>query len=185
LVIGSIIYFSYLGYKFGLSEQLYEVIKVFTGIAFADKFGVNFSMFLIKHHILLPENFASLKLIGFLLLFSLYFITIIGIEKLYGMYIKNRFKIVNRIFGSVTNGLWVLFIWTFGLFIVSQFRVGNIQIKNYLHKSSIVYPYMHKFCKRVVTNNFVKKLTSGSVTDTKEIFLETISDEKTYKELLK
>jgi len=101
------------------------------------------------------------------------------------MYIKNRFKIVNRIFGSVTNGLWVLFIWTFGLFILSQFRAGSIQIKSYLHKSSIVYPYMHKFCKRVVTNNFVKKLTSGSITDTKEIFLETISNEKTYKELLK
>jgi len=164
---------------------LYEVIKVFAGIAFADNFGAKFSMFLIKHHILMPENFASLKLIGFLLLFAIYFITVMSIEKIYGIYIKNRFKIVNRIFGSVTNGLWVLFIWTFGLFIVSQFRVGNIQIKNYLYKNSIVYPYMHKFCKRVVTNNFVKKLTSGSITDTKEIFLETISDEKTYKELLK
>lgn len=85
----------------------------------------------------------------------------------------------------LTNGLWVLFVWTFGLFIASQFRIGNIQIKNYLQKNSFVYPYMHKFCKRVITNNFVKKLTSGSITDTKEIFLETISDEKTYKEFLR
>ena len=161
------------------------MIKVFIGIAFADNFSVDFSMFLIKHHTLMPENFASMKLIGFLLLFAIYFIVVMSIEKLYGFYIKNRFKTVNRVFGSLTNGLWVLFVWTFGLFILSQFRVGSIQIKSYLYKSSIVYPYMHKFCKRVVTNNFVKKLTSGSVTDTKEIFLDTISNEKTYKELLK
>lgn len=185
MIIGSIIYFSYLGYKFGLSKQLYEVIKVFVGIAFADSFGASFSIFLVKHHILIPENLASLKLIGFLLLFSIYFITVIAIEKLYGAYIKNRFKIINKIFGMLTNGLWVLFVWTFGLFIASQFRIGNIQIKNYLQKNSIVYPYMHKFCKRVITNNFVKKLSSGSVTDTKEIFLEIISDEKTYKEFLR
>jgi hypothetical protein len=158
---------------------------VFVGIAFSDSYGSKFSIFLTKHHILIPENSASMKLIGFLLLFSLYFITVLVVEKLYGMYIKNRFKIINKIFGMLTNGLWVLFIWTFGLFIVSQFKVGNIQIKSYLKEHSIIYPYMHKFCKRVVTNSFVKKLTSGSVTDTKEIFLETISDEKAYKSLLK
>jgi len=181
LIIGSIVYFSYIGYKFGLSKQLYEVIKVFVGIAFANNFGLKFSMFLTKQHILMPENFANMKLIGFLLLFVIYFIAIMSIERLYGIYIKNRFKVVNRVFGSVINGLWVLFIWTFGLFILSQFRIGDIQIKSYLHKSSTIYPYMHRFCKKVVTNSFVKKLTSSSIPNTKEIFLDTISNEKIYK----
>ena len=61
LIIG---YAFYKGYKTGVSKQFYELVKIFAGIAFANKYGVSIGLFFIKKQMLFPENFASLEATG-------------------------------------------------------------------------------------------------------------------------
>ena len=173
LIIG---YAFYKGYKTGISKQLYELVKIFAGITFANKYGVSIGLFLIKKQILFPENFASLKLIGFLLLFMFFWGAMMIIENVYSTFIKNKFKALNKILGSLANGTQIFFILMISLFIVSQFRFNNARIKYFFYSYSKIYPYMHSFCKDIITKKFVNSVISGNSFNIKEILINTIEN---------
>ncbi len=123
-----------------------------------------------------------LLLIGFLLLFILYWGAVIGIEWGYRRYLAQKAQPFKALSGGVITLLEALLLLTFGLFILSQFKPVKSNFYRYMHQNSVIYPPMDRFCRKVVTVGFVNSLTSSSSgTSSKEVLLNTLTDKKTYE----
>lgn len=135
-----------------------------------------------RHGIIYPDNWAVLLLIGFLLLFMLYWGIVMGLEWGYRRYLLQKAQPFKAVTGGVITAVEGLLLLTFSLFIISQFKPVKHNFYRYMHQSSIVYPHMDRFCQKIVTVGFVNALVSNSTgTSSKEILLKTLTDKKTYE----
>lgn len=129
-----------------------------------------------------PDTWAVLLLLGFMLVFILYWVSVMGLERLYEGYLAQRAQGVKAISGGAITFAEALLLLTFGLFILSQFKPVKNNFYSYMHQSSTLYPPMDRFCRKVVTVGFVNSLTSSSSgTSSKEVLLKTLTDKKTYE----
>jgi len=179
-----IIYSFYYGLKHGISETLYDLTKVFLGFTFAGAYAYKTGLFLTKVKILAPDNYAIMKLIGFLLLFALYWGVVTLLEYIKKTQFKDSMFKTNNAFGGTINALQVFLFSTVALFLLMQFSIAKTSVRPYILKS-YSYPKIEKAYKAVLSKTFVDNFISGNVTGTnsKEIFLQTITDEKLLKSI--
>jgi len=129
-----------------------------------------------------PDTWAVLLLIGFLLLFILYWVTVMGLEWGYARFLAQKAQPFKAVSGGVITFIEALLLLTFGLFILSQFKPVKSNFYHYMHQRSMIYPPMDRFCRKVVTVGFVNSLTSStSGTSSKEVLLKTLTDKQTYE----
>jgi len=175
-------YSTYLGYKYGINKSFYDFIKVIIILSISAKFSYKFGAFLTKHHILLPDNSASMVLISFLILLGIVYLLVMLVEYLYKTYLKSKISQIIKLFLAIF-GLFQAFIFTsFAVFIFVQFKPIKLHVKPYLIHNSKTYKIMDKFCKNVITMRFVNAIIKNqSPSDTKEILYKTLTDKNTYK----
>lgn len=174
-----VVYSFYYGYKNGISEKLYELTKVFLGFTIAGSYAYTTGFYLTKVKILSPDNPAIMKLIGFLILFLIYWGLIFFLEYVKEYHFRKSFKNGNMILGAITNTLQVFLAFTLSAFLLTQLSFGKKNIKPFL-KKSYSYPKIERVYKRVLTKNFVNNIIKGNMTGTNanELFIQTITNDK-------
>ena len=181
LILAILAFAAYYGFKNGMSGQLYELVKIFVGFTVASQYAGGFGVWLVRKGILYPDNWAVLLLIGFLLLFIAYWMGVMLLEKLYEEFLEETTKKFQRILAAVVTFMEALFLLTLTLYLLSQVKVVKNKAYNYMHRSSFLYPPMEHFCQKIITVNFVNSLVSNtSGTSSKELLINTLTDEKTY-----
>ena len=171
-----------MGYRHGPSRQLYDLAKIFLGFTLASKYAGSFGIFLTRSGVIYPDTWAVLLLIGFLLLFILYWGVVLGVEWGYAHYLEQKAQAFKALSGGVITFAEALLLLTFGLFILSQFKPVKNNFYHYMNQRSMIYPSMDRFCRKVVTVGFVNSLTSNnSGSSSKDILLKTLTDKKTYE----
>lgn len=152
------------------------------GFTLASKYAGSFGLFLTRQGVIYPDTWAVLLLIGFLLLFLLYWVSVMGMEWGYHRYLAQKAQPFKALSGGVITFMEALLLLTFGLFILSQFKPVKSNFYHYMNQKSMLYPPMDRFCRKVVTVGFVTSLTSSSSgTSSKEVLLKTLTDKKTYE----
>ncbi len=179
LLIITIIYSFYYGFKHGISKPLYEITIIFIGFSLAGNYGYDLGVVLTKYKILMPDSIALMKLIGFLLLFLLYWGVVYLFEKYKSKFIKKGFKKLNKTIGGTVNALQFFIITTLAIFFINQLTVGKLFVRKHL-LASYSYPKIEKTYKNIFTGRFVDDIIQGNMTGTNanELLIQTITDEK-------
>ncbi len=175
-------YAAYYGYKNGMSGQLYELIRLFVGFTVASKYAGSFGVWMVHKKILYPDNWAVLLLIGFMILFILYWLGMMLLEKLYQEFLEETTKRFQRVLAATVTFVEAVFLVSFSLYLLSQVKFIKNNGYTYMHQSSYLYPPAEHFYQKIITVDFVNSLVSNtSGTSSKELLLNTLTDEKTYK----
>ncbi|MDH5465410.1 MAG: CvpA family protein [Thiovulaceae bacterium] len=160
IIIAIVIFAMYLGYKGGTSVELYRLGRVFLGMTLAGAYGTSFGWKLTHMGILAANSKAILTLVGFLLLFVLYWIITIILETLFLKFELHNSKL-NNYLGMIANGIQALLIVTFISFISTQLTFTKNAYKAYLRDHSFSYIHMDRISRKVITANVVDEITSG------------------------
>jgi len=186
LLIALVGYSFYYGFKHGISKPLYELTIIFIGFTLAGKYAYSMGVFLTKHKILMADNIALLTLIGFLILFLLYWLAVYLLEKIKKVFLENGFKTTSMIIGGSVNAIQVLIVSTLLIFLFNQFTIGKKGLRVSLLKS-YSYPKVERVYKNVFTKTFVDNIIKGNMTGTNanELLIQTITDEKVLESIKK
>ena len=105
ILLGVILRGAYFGYKNDNLSKIYEIVKLIAGVAIASKYGLVLSMWLTKVNILKAETFGVLILIGFVLVFAIYFLVVFILELAYKefleSYLRHQSKYVAGVFSAI------------------------------------------------------------------------------------
>ena len=173
LVIMSGIYY---GYKHGNLSKVYEIVKIIVGIAISSKYGLTFGILLTKAHVLKAETFGVLILIGFLLVFGVYWFVMFILELAYKKFLESYLSKQSKYVAAVFSGAEFFIIFTLGLFVVLQFYWPRIYIKPALFKS-FTYKPIHYFYKGFLNDKLINNtLYEGSGSGLKETIMNTAAD---------
>ena len=150
----------YLGLKNGTHPELYRIGRVFVGMTLASVLGTSFGWKLTSWGILAANNKAIVSLIGFLVLFSLYWAITLLLIKLLSKYALQEHK-MNNYLGLVSNGVIALLVVTFVSFFTTQLAFAKDGYKAYLRDKSFSYIYMDRLCRKAITTDVVDEITGG------------------------
>ena len=160
IVIFIVIFAMYLGYRGGTSIELYRLGRVFLGMTIAGSYGTSFGWKLTHMGILAANSKAILTLVGFLLLFVIYWVMTIILETLFVKLELHNTKL-NNYLGMIANGIQALLIVTFVSFISTQMTFSKDGYKAYLRDNSFSYIHMDRISRKVITADVVDEITSG------------------------
>lgn len=161
LVLVVVVYAMYLGYKNGTHVELYRIGRVFLGMTLAGMYGTTLGWKLTSMGILSANDKAILSLIGFLVLFSIYWILTIVIIKVINIFSLHEHKLNNYI-GIFANGFIALLFITFLSFMSTQLAFAKDGYKEFLRDSSFSYIHMDRLCRKVITVKVVDHITGDS-----------------------
>lgn len=150
----------YLGYKGGTSEELYRLGRVFLGMTIAGSYGTSFGWKLTSMGLLAANTKAIVTLVGFLLIFIIYWVITLAIQALFNNLDLKKSKL-NKYLGMLASGVQALLIIIFVSFISSQLTFSKDNYKAYLRDSSFSYIYMDRICRKVITADIVDDITGA------------------------
>jgi uncharacterized membrane protein required for colicin V production len=149
---------SFLGYKQGTHVEIYRLGRVFLGMTLSGLLGSPLGWKLTSMGILSANSSAIVSLIGFLIVFMLYWlISIVLVKVIVSMDMSD--KKINNYLGTVTNGILALLFITFTSFISTQLSFAKDGYKEYLRDKSFSYIYMDRICRKVITADVVSEIT--------------------------
>ncbi len=177
ILILVVVYGAYYGYKHGNLSKIYEIVKLIAGVAISSKYGLTLGMWLTKVHILKAETFGVLILIGFVLVFGLYFIAMFILELAYKEFLESYLRHQSKYIAAIFSGLEFFIMFTLSLFILLQFYWPRTYIKPILFKS-FTYKPIHKFYKGFLSNELINNtLYEGTGSGIKETIMHTAVDQ--------
>jgi uncharacterized membrane protein required for colicin V production len=150
----------YFGLKNGTHPELYRIGRVFLGMTIASVLGTPLGWKLTSWGVLAANNKAIVSLVGFLVLFSLYWVITIFLVKWLRRYALQEHK-MNNYLGLVSNGIIALLVITFASFISTQLSFAKDGYKAYLRDKSFSYIYMDRLCRKAITADVVDEITGG------------------------
>lgn len=163
----------YYGYKKGNLSKIYEIVKIIIGIAVSSKYGLTFSVWLTKIHILKAETFGALILLGFILVFIVYWIAVFIFELAYKEFLERYLRAQSKYIAFIFSAAEFFIIFTLSLFIILQFYWPRNYIKPKLFKS-FTYKPIHNFYKGFLTNDLINNtFYEGSGASVKETIINT------------
>ena len=151
----------YLGYKHGTHIELYRIGRVFLGMTLAGMYGMSIGWQLTSMGIVAANNKAILNLIGFFVVFTIYWIVSLVIVKLFIKLDLKNHKI-NNYLGVVANGTIAILFIMFTSFFTTQLSFAKDGYKAYLRDKSFSYIHMDRTCRKMITENVVKNITGDS-----------------------
>lgn len=157
ILVGTAMYF---GLKNGTHPELYRIGRVFLGMTIASVFGTSMGWKLTSWGILAANSKAIVSLVGFLLLFMLYWGLTILLVKWLSRYALHEHK-MNNYLGLVSNGIIALLFITFVSFISTQLTFTKDGYKAYLRDKSFSYIHMDRLCRKAITADVVDEITGG------------------------
>lgn len=150
----------YLGYKQGTHIEIYRLGRVFLGMTLAGTLGASMGWKLTSMGFLSANTAAIVNLVGFLVVFVIYWAVSIVVAKLvYKMALED--KKINNYLGLVANGVISLIVIIFVSFISTQLSLTKDGYKSYLRDSSFSYIYMDRICRKVITADVVGEITGS------------------------
>lgn len=158
LVLVMLFLAGFIGYKKGTHVEIYRIGRVFLGMTLSGVFGSSLGWKLTSMGILAANNSAIVALVGFLLVFMIYWsISIVVIKIIQAQDMSD--KKINNYLGTVTNVVLTLIIITFSSFISTQLGFSKDGYKAYLRDKSFTYIYMDRICRKVITPDVVQEIT--------------------------
>lgn len=154
-------YAMYLGFKYGTHIELYRFGRVFLGMTISSMYGMSMGWKLTAMGIVSANNKAILSLIGFVVVFSIYWAISIGIVKVFAKYELHNHKLNNYI-GIVANGIIAIIFITLTSFFTTQLSFAKDGYKAYLRDSSFSYIHMDRICRKSITKNVVNQITGDT-----------------------
>jgi hypothetical protein len=161
----------YLGYKYGTHIELYRIGRVFLGMTLAGMYGLAMGWKLTSMGIISANNVAILNLMGFFVIFTVYWITTILIVKLFIKLKLHKHKI-NHYIGVLVNGTLAILFVSFTSFFTTQLTFAKDGYKAYLTDKSSCYIYFDRLSRKAITKNVVKEITGDS---TSQIMMSNIA----------
>lgn len=152
----------YLGFKFGTHIELYRIGRVFLGMTLSGMYSLPLGWKLTSMGILSANNVAILKLMGFIAIFSFYWIATILIVKLF-IKLELRKHKINHYIGVVANGMLAILFVTFTSFFTTQLSFAKDGYKAYLRDKSFSYIHMDRICRKAINAKLVNQITGDSV----------------------
>ena len=125
----------YLGFKYGTHIELYRIGRVFLGMTISGLYGMSAGWKLTTMGIVSANSKAILHLIGFFVVFTLFWILSLLIVKIFVKFKLHKHKI-NRYLGLMANGTIAILFVTFTSFFSTQLVFLKDGYKNYLVNKS-------------------------------------------------
>lgn len=154
VVIGA----GYVGFIKGTHVEIYRLGRVFLGMTLAGLFGSSLGWKLTSMGILSANNSAILSLIGFFLVFLMYWLVSIAVLRVI-VSLNLSDKKINKYLGTITNSVLALIFITFASFMSTQLTFAKDGYKAYLRDRSFSYIHMDRLCRKVITADVVNEIT--------------------------
>jgi len=160
----------FLGFRYGTHIELYRVGRVFLGMTLSGLYGMSTGWKLTTMGIVSANNKAILHLIGFFVVFTLFWIVSLVVIKIFIKFKLHKHKI-NRYLGLMANGTIAILFVTFSAFFSTQLAFLKDGYKSYLVNKSFSYIYMDRACRKMITAKVVNNITGDS---TSQIMIDNI-----------
>jgi hypothetical protein len=168
----------FLGTKISYEKRYYmgvfDYFKIFIILSISAKLSSITAEVLQKLYILKADTYLTLILIAFIVNFFILFYGYKYIFQLSNKYI-NSYK-VRTITAQLVSFLQVLFIFTFGIYLVMQLYLSKKYLYNILY-STYSYPKIEKFYKGFLNKEFVNMIiNSDTSTNHSEVLFKSIKN---------
>lgn len=166
----------YYGYKNGMNERLYDMIKVFVGFSVAESYSVKLGVYLAKAGVISADTFPILKLIGFLLAFVLFWIGLILAEYLLNIVFSNTKEKAALYGGAISTAAQFAIVFSLLAFFTTQVKPFKKSVKPLLLKS-YSYKAIDGFYRKNINRSFVDSVVKGDVAgaNSKEILFQSFA----------
>lgn len=151
----------YLGFKFGTHIELYRIGRVFLGMTVASMYGMSMGWKLTAMGIVSANTKAILSLIGFVVVFSIYWIVSLVVVKIFNKYELHNHKL-NNYFGIFANGTIAIIFVALTSFFSTQLTFAQSGYKAYLRDSSFSYIHIDRACRKAITADVVNEITGDT-----------------------
>ncbi len=167
----------YYGYKKGITKNVYELFKIFLTVSLSEAYSVKLGVYLTKSHLLMADSFAILKLIGFLILFVLFWFCWYLLEIYFSKNFEGSRNFASTLGGAFVTSFLALVFITLLSFFLTQFSFFKQNLKPVL-MDGYVYPKVNRYYLKVLNNSFVDNVISGNISgkDSKEFIFKSITN---------
>lgn len=168
---------AYYGYKNGNLSKIYEIVKLIAGVAVSSKYGLTFGIWLTKAHILKAETLGVLIMIGFIMVFGLFWVGVFVLELAYKEFLESYLRKQSNYITALFSSIEFFIIFTMSIFVLLQFYWPRVYMKPLLFKS-YTYKPIHNFYKSFLNDKFINNiLYEGGGAGLKETIVNTAAEQ--------
>lgn len=152
---------AYLGFKWGTHIEIYRLARAFTAMTVATSLAAEVGWGLTRQGILAANNQAMVLLIGFVIVFILFWCFTLLMEALFRSVQIHKYQI-NHYIGAVANALITLVLVSILAFFSTQLQAARGAYKAYLREQSLSYLYIDRACRALLTEQLVDEIIGHS-----------------------